>query len=56
MQWEEASFVPAGVSGLRDYRVYSTLLLDGEGLDEEWTNPGVMINPSKVLQRCAQRS
>mmetsp|Transcript_72529 Transcript_72529/g.172954 ORF Transcript_72529/g.172954 Transcript_72529/m.172954 type:complete len:371 (+) Transcript_72529:116-1228(+) len=45
LTWEPASFVPLGVSSLRNYHVYSSLLLPGE----RQTSPSVMISPTKVM-------
>jgi hypothetical protein len=45
LSWEQATFLPAGVSSLRTYRVYSSLLLASERME----NAAVLLNPSKVM-------
>jgi len=45
LAWEEATFLPAGVSAIRRYYVYSSLLLDRDIKQNE----AVFINPGKVM-------
>jgi hypothetical protein len=45
LQWEDAEYIPAGVSTTRWYWIYSTLLLD---VDVR-TNTAVFLRPSKIL-------
>eukprot|EP00929_Paragymnodinium_shiwhaense_P075000 TRINITY_DN38355_c0_g1_i1.p1 TRINITY_DN38355_c0_g1~~TRINITY_DN38355_c0_g1_i1.p1 ORF type:complete len:360 (-),score=50.20 TRINITY_DN38355_c0_g1_i1:294-1373(-) len=45
LQWDQANFIPAGVSGLKNYHVYSSLLLPGETKQSD----SVVISPAKVM-------
>jgi len=45
LAWEPASFVPVGVSGLRRYHVYSSLLL----AKDEKVNAAVFLHPARVM-------
>lgn len=45
LQWEQATFMPFGISNLRNYRVYSSLLL----ATDDKVNQAVFLNPSKVM-------
>jgi len=45
LSWEEATFVPIGISGLRHYHVYSSLLLPGD----RRTSGAVFVGLSKVM-------
>mmetsp|Transcript_51039 Transcript_51039/g.119403 ORF Transcript_51039/g.119403 Transcript_51039/m.119403 type:complete len:368 (+) Transcript_51039:184-1287(+) len=45
LTWEPSTFVPLGVSELRYYQVYSSLLLPGE----QRASASVMVSPSKVM-------
>jgi len=45
LMWDQATFVPVGVSSLKSYHVFSSLLLATE--DKE--NDAVLLNPSKVM-------
>ena len=45
LQWRAADFLPGGVSEVKNYWVYSTLLLDSD----EITNNQVFLKPSKIL-------
>jgi len=45
LSWEEATFVPVGISGLRNYHIYSSLLLDRDTPG----NDAVFLSPSKVM-------
>jgi len=43
--WEEATFVPAGVSTLKSYHIYSSLLTTGDAM----VNSYVLLDPSKTM-------
>jgi len=45
LQWEQATFMPIGISNLKDYRVYSSLLL----ATDNKMNQAVFLKPSKVM-------
>lgn len=45
VSWEEAAFIPIGVSSLRSYYLYSSLLLAGDTRQHE----SVFLNPAKVM-------
>lgn len=45
LQWEKATFMPFGISKLRDYRVYSSLLL----ATDDKMNDAVFLRPSKIM-------
>jgi len=45
LTWEQATFIPAGVSGLSKYHVYSSLLLHRD----RKVNEAVFLTPSKVM-------
>lgn len=45
VSWDEATFIPIGVSGLRNYHLYSSLLLPSDAK----MNEAVFLNPSKVM-------
>lgn len=45
LQWEKATFMPVGVSDLRHYHIYSSLLLPSE----DKVNDAVFLKPSKIM-------
>jgi len=45
LQWEQATFMPVGVSDLKNYHIYSSLLLP----NEEKTSDAVFLKPSKIM-------
>merc|ERR1711924_23035 len=45
LQWEQATFMPVGVSDLKNYHIYSSLLLPGE----EKVSDAVFLKPSKIM-------
>lgn len=45
LQWQQVTFMPAGVSDLKNYYVYSSLLLPAE----DKTNDVVFLKPSKIM-------
>jgi len=45
LSWDQATFLPLGVSGLKSYVVYSSLLLAAE----EKQSTSVMLSPSKIM-------
>lgn len=45
LQWEEADYLPAGITSTKWYYIYSTLLLDVDNR----TNPSVFLRPTKIL-------
>jgi len=45
LQWEQATFMPIGVSDLKNYHIYSSPLLPNEGK----TNDAVFLKPSKIM-------
>lgn len=45
LQWQQATFTPEGVSELKNYYIYSSLLLPAE----EKTNDVVFLKPSKIM-------
>jgi hypothetical protein len=45
LQWDEADYIPAGISSTKWYWIYSALLLDVDNR----TNPAVFLRPTKIL-------
>lgn len=45
LQWEQATFMPVGVSDLKNYHIYSSMLLDSE----DKTNDAVFLKPAKIM-------
>merc|ERR1719343_142579 len=45
LSWDQANFMPFGVSGLKNYYLYSSLLLPHENK----VNEAVLLNPSKIM-------
>merc|ERR1712151_12464 len=45
LSWDQATFLPLGVSGLKSYVVYSSLLLAAE----EKQSTSVMLSPSRIM-------
>lgn len=45
LEWEQATFLPVGVSDIRHYHIFSSLLL----ANERKLDPSVFLNPGKVM-------
>ena len=45
LRWSPATFFPKGISSVKKYWVFSSLLLDSDNR----TNPNVLVKPSKIL-------